>query len=145
MVAAVVAMNTVRIVLVLVLFTVCGVRGFDDSDVPLVRAHVAQFANATFREPSGVLKYPYLVPGGPYNESWEWDSLFMGVALREWGSHRYLAGTMMNFLDHTNVRKKYAMCSFSLLFAGDHRGGARLPYPQGAHPWCCILAFSHGL
>jgi len=59
-------------------------------DVALVRAHVASNANGTFRTPSGFLNHPYLVPSGPYNQSWEWDSLFMGVALREHGSIPYL-------------------------------------------------------
>jgi hypothetical protein len=72
-------------------------------DVTLVKAHVAANAHLTFRPASGVLKFPYLVPGGPYNQTWDWDSLFMGVAMRNHGSTPYLAGTMRNFLDHTNV------------------------------------------
>jgi hypothetical protein len=75
----------------------------EDADTTLVRQHVAGLANATFRQPSGVLKYPYLVPAGPYDEMWDWDAFFMGVALDEYGSRPYLAGTMKNFLDHTNV------------------------------------------
>lgn len=43
-------------------------------DQQLIRQHVASLANSTFRQPSGELKYPYLVPGGPYNESWEVDA-----------------------------------------------------------------------
>ena len=39
-----------------------------DDDLALVRAHVAKAANATFREPSGKLRFKYLVPAGPYNE-----------------------------------------------------------------------------
>lgn len=74
-----------------------------DPDALLVQHHVAALANATFRQPSGVLKYPYLVPAGPYEQMWDWDSLFMGVALDEYGSRPYLAGTMKNFLDHTNT------------------------------------------
>ena len=52
---------------------------------------------------SGNLKYKYLVPGGPYEQLWDWDSFFTGVALLEFGSRPYLAGSMMNFLEHTNL------------------------------------------
>ncbi len=35
---------------------------------------------------------------------WDWDSLFMGIALLPFGSAQYLAGSMMNFLDHTDLQ-----------------------------------------
>ena len=69
----------------------------------LVDAHVAKVHAQTFRNASGVLKYKYLVPAGPYAQMWDWDSLFMGVALLPYGSGPYFAGTFANFLDHTNV------------------------------------------
>ena len=47
----------------------------------MVYSHVQQSAHLTFREPAGVLKFKYLVPAGPYNQMWDWDSLFMGVAM----------------------------------------------------------------
>ncbi len=72
-------------------------------DEALVKQYVRDNANATFKPPSGMLKYPYLVPGGVYDQMWDWDALFMGVALADLGAIPYLAGTMMNFLDHTNV------------------------------------------
>ena len=33
---------------------------------------------------------------------WDWDAFFMGVGLFGYGSGRYLAGTMLNFLNHTD-------------------------------------------
>ena len=33
------------------------------------------------RRASGLLKHDYLVPGGFYNEQWDWDGFYMGVAL----------------------------------------------------------------
>ena len=69
----------------------------------LVEAHVRASANLTFREASGFLKFPYLVPGGPYDELWDWDSMFTGVALLQYGSAKYFEGSMLNFLDHTNL------------------------------------------
>ena len=68
-----------------------------------VDMHVRRVHSETFRNASGSLRYPYLVPAGPYDQMWDWDSLFMGVALLEYGSGRYFAGTFANFLDHTNV------------------------------------------
>lgn len=34
---------------------------------------------------------------------WDWDSLALGVALRGFGAQEYFAGSMLNFLDHTNT------------------------------------------
>ena len=92
----------------LLLLLLCGaagrlVRADPAADAKLVQQHVALKANGTFRPPSGVLRFPYLVPAGPYKEMWDWDSLFMGVALADYGSIPYFAGTFMNFLDHTNA------------------------------------------
>ena len=64
-----------------------------DPDTALVQAHVKASAHQTFREPSGALKFPYLVPAGPYDESWDWDSFFMGVALRDYGATPYFVGS----------------------------------------------------
>ena len=76
-----------------------------DTPTPQQRVydHVKTNAHLTFRPPSGSLRYAYLVPSGPYEQLWDWDSLFMGVALFPFGSAPYLAGSMANFLDHTNL------------------------------------------
>lgn len=39
-------------------------------DTALVQAHVAAHASETFRQPSGYIKFPYLVPAGPYDQLW---------------------------------------------------------------------------
>ena len=91
-----------------------GLLGFVSPDSTIVKQHVIQNANLTFRPPSGYLEYPYLVPSGPYegksgflffssiptyissSECWDWDSMFMGVAMLECcGSAPYLAGSVM--------------------------------------------------
>ena len=44
------------------------------------------------------------VPAGPYNELWDWDSVFLGVATsQEFGAGRYFVGSMMNFLSAVNL------------------------------------------
>ncbi|KAH3760752.1 glycogen debranching enzyme [Pelomyxa schiedti] len=81
----------------------CGQRVGRNSSAQIVWSYVEKMAPQTFREPSGYLRYKYLVPSGPYDQLWDWDSVFMGVAMmRDFGSAPYLAGSMMNFLDHTD-------------------------------------------
>lgn len=67
------------------------------------------------REPTGVLRHPYLVPsspGSPYYSTtlWDWDSWFISVALGQVESDtdrrghfgNYERGSILNFLDHTD-------------------------------------------
>ncbi|GMH59219.1 hypothetical protein TrST_g13041 [Triparma strigata] len=75
---------------------------FED-DAALVKDYVLNHYKDTFREPNGTLAHPYLVPGGPYSQSWDWDSVFTGLALLDLGSAPYLAGSMKNFFDQTNL------------------------------------------
>ena len=63
----------------------------DDADTKLVQDHIDSNAFSTYRNASGQLPFPYLVPGGPYEELWDWDSFFTGVALLDCcGSNRFL-------------------------------------------------------
>eukprot|EP01138_Halocafeteria_seosinensis_P002431 gb/GECG01002488.1/.p1 GENE.gb/GECG01002488.1/~~gb/GECG01002488.1/.p1 ORF type:complete len:419 (+),score=51.68 gb/GECG01002488.1/:1-1257(+) len=68
-----------------------------------VYEHVRDKCSETFREPQGQLKYKYLVPSGPYNQLWDWDSVFTGIGLLEFGGAPYLAGSMKNFFHKTNT------------------------------------------
>lgn len=52
-----------------------------------------------FREPTGALRYPYIVPGGVYQDLWDWDGFFCGLALCE-ERPEYFQGCVLNFLDH---------------------------------------------
>ena len=75
-----------------------------DPDSATVYAYVSDNVHATFREPQGQLAYPYQVPAGPYNECWDWDSVFLGVAsARDFNGSRYFVGSMMNFLAKVNL------------------------------------------
>lgn len=53
------------------------------------------------KPPSGLLKYDYLVPSGPFHQLFDWDAYFMGVALTYERKGRYLASTVRNFLEYT--------------------------------------------
>ena len=70
-----------------------------DINSEIVWQHVASSANATFRAAKGQLRFPYLVPAGPYDQLWDWDSVHEGVGMLEFGSAPYFAGSMLNFLD----------------------------------------------
>ncbi len=54
------------------------------------------------RKANGFLKYDYLVPNGPYEEQWDWDGHFIGIALsREIPSESiYLKNWALNYLEH---------------------------------------------
>lgn len=79
-------------------------------DLDLVKTYIEANANNTFREPSGVLSHPYLVPSGPYDQCWDWDSVFTGTALLSLGSAPYLAGSMKNFFEATGPTGDVTIC-----------------------------------
>lgn len=75
----------------------------EPNDTVLVQQHVAALASSTQMPASGALSYPYLIPAGPYNQLWDWDSMFLGIATLKYGSGPFLAGSMLNFLSHVNL------------------------------------------
>ena len=52
------------------------------------------------RKAAGALVYDYLCPGGPYDEQWDWDGFFIGVALATADRREavYLRNWCLNFL-----------------------------------------------
>src|SRR3989338_9817444 len=54
------------------------------------------------RRAQGFIKHDYLVPGGPYEEQWDWDGFFIGMALAsEIPSEAvYLKNWALNYLEH---------------------------------------------
>ena len=60
-----------------------------------------------FREPDGLLKYPFIVPGSCYSNSlWDWDSWLTDLALHHIAEPHEIAeyekGCVLNFLDHVS-------------------------------------------
>lgn len=74
-----------------------------ESDETLCRDHVATHVKDVRREAKGALAHPYLVPAGPYEQLWDWDAVFLGVATLRFGNRAYFAGSMRNFFDATNL------------------------------------------
>lgn len=54
------------------------------------------------RPKKGFIKHDYLVPGGPYNEQWDWDGFFIGMSLASEISSEaiYLKNWSLNYLEH---------------------------------------------
>lgn len=82
----------------------------------LLKEHINEHGQQMVREPSGILKYPYIVPSIPsqpfYSDVlWDWDSWFSSVALgqleadnsRQGEFLKYAQGSILNFLDHTDA------------------------------------------
>lgn len=60
-----------------------------------------------FREPEGILQYPFIVPGSCYTNSlWDWDSWLTDLALRKIAGNQEIAeyekGCVLNFLSHVD-------------------------------------------
>ena len=58
--------------------------------------------SAVKRPASGCLHHDYLVPGGPYEEQWDWDAFFMATALIHENPHDavYMKNWALNYLEN---------------------------------------------
>lgn len=70
----------------------------------LIIDYAKQNYKKMFREPDGILKYKFIVPGAGYSNSlWDWDSWLTNIALREICGEddisEYEKGCILNFLD----------------------------------------------
>lgn len=63
----------------------------------------SQFKNKIKRKAQGSLPYDYLVPSGVYEEQWDWDAFFMGMALSSQNPQEaiYLKNWVLNFVHNT--------------------------------------------
>ena len=73
---------------------------------------IAPFKAFIKRKANGHLPYDYLVPAGPYNEQWDWDAFFMGVALSAEISSEaiYLRNWALNYITNAKPNGKVAGC-----------------------------------
>ncbi|MBN2641416.1 MAG: hypothetical protein JXR78_07180 [Victivallales bacterium] len=77
--------------------------------------YVLGTAGDILKEPAGLLKHPYISPGGVYSDNlWDWDSYWTLLALLETASERnktnvieqvrpYAKGVFLNFLEHQGI------------------------------------------
>lgn len=71
----------------------------------LIKNYAKENYKKMFREPDGVLKHKFIVPGSCYTNSlWDWDSWLTNIALRKISGadeiSEYEKGCVLNFLDH---------------------------------------------
>jgi len=64
-----------------------------------ISEHFDALRPRVLRPAKGFLKHPYAVPGGFYDELWDWDGYFIGVHLARRGQPEYLQGWCLNFLE----------------------------------------------
>jgi alpha,alpha-trehalase len=69
-----------------------------------LKKHFSSYKSEVKKKAKGALKYDYLVPCGPYQEQWDWDSFFIGVALAsEIPSEAiYMKNCALNYLNYVN-------------------------------------------
>ena len=56
-----------------------------DREIEIIRAHILRDGEGMLREPKGVLKHPFLVPGSATyaDQLWDWDSWLADIALHQ--------------------------------------------------------------
>lgn len=70
----------------------------DEEALKIVKQYLSAFWENCYRNPSGTIKHPYLVPGGGYEDIWDWDTYFMACAVPDHGL-QYAKGSIMNLID----------------------------------------------
>ncbi len=73
----------------------------------LIVDYAKQNYKLCFREPQGLLKYKFIVPGSVYSSClWDWDSWLVNLALRKIATTEeigeYEKGCVLNFLEHVD-------------------------------------------
>ncbi|MBE7053357.1 MAG: glycoside hydrolase family 37 [Ruminococcaceae bacterium] len=68
-----------------------------------------------FREPDGLLKHKFIVPGSKYSSDlWDWDSWLTNIAMRKLGDNdklfEYEKGCILNFLENTTDEGQMPIC-----------------------------------
>lgn len=73
----------------------------DDPLLAQFRAQLENLEPQVIRPAEGLLQHDFCVPGGYYNELWDWDGFFIAVHLAGRGQYgpRYLQSWALNFLD----------------------------------------------
>jgi len=66
-----------------------------------VSSAYAKLEPQTLRPAEGIFKHDYLIPGGYYEQMWDWDGFFIGAHLAHQSREqaKYLQGWLLNFSD----------------------------------------------
>lgn len=72
----------------------------DELALEIVKKHLRiTVNNECLREPAGIMKYKFLVPGGGYTTLWDWDSFFMACSVDE-ELLEYSKGSVCNLIEN---------------------------------------------
>lgn len=58
----------------------------------------AELRKEVVRNPSGFIKYPYLIPAGFYSQLWDWDAFFMANHFISKGEPEYMKNWVLTFV-----------------------------------------------
>jgi putative isomerase len=108
----------------------------------LIKEYSKEAYSLLKREPAGLLKHPFLVPGKAYSsELWDWDSWLTDVAIRQImldnndnseEFFEYEKGCVLNFLDY-----KPASGRMAIMISSVH-GDSLLSSSKNAHKPCLL-------
>lgn len=72
----------------------------NDEALKIVQEHLRNIVTTScFREPKGLLRHKFLVPGGGYGSLWDWDSFFMACSLDD-KYVEYAKGSAMDLIEN---------------------------------------------
>lgn len=83
-----------------------------NTEIQKIKTTLAPFKAFIKRRAQGHIPYDYLVPSGPYQEHWDWDAFFMGVALAADipSEAIYLRNWALNYIINARSTGKVAGC-----------------------------------
>lgn len=108
----------------------------DHKLLSLVKKTIAPFKNGVKRKAQGVLSFDYLVPSGYYQEQWDWDAFFIGIALASDISSEgiYLRNVTLNLLHNAGSNGYIPGCITPKGPERGHRSFLMKPFlAQGAY------------
>jgi alpha,alpha-trehalase len=84
----------------------------DTRERELLLGHLARLRPAVIKPTNGFIKYPYCIPGGFYEQQWDWDGFFIGshLAARTPPQPQYLKYWVLNVLESTLPDGDVAAC-----------------------------------
>ena len=73
----------------------------NEAALKTVKEYLSGYWSGCYKEPIGLLKEPFLVPGAHYNDLWDWDSFFMACAVPDEGI-QYGKGSAFDLASNIN-------------------------------------------
>lgn len=115
----------------------------------LIRDYATRAYRDCLREPSGILKYKFIVPGSVYyDELWDWDSWLTDMAISEIADPVELAeyeyGCVLNFLDHIEADGKIPVWITSMQTSSEIYKGTKNAHKPCLAQHALFISNKHG-